>query len=210
MISDLSTGDHLLRNVRSNIVQSIRAFTVHELQAAATRLGQRFLYANLAGAYTREDVVEMIGEQFTLPVHFGQNFDALYDCLTAPLHKSGQQPGFIVVLEQIPTNEHFAQDAREKLLDTFRDAADYWNNKKVPFRCFYSFSVARAVQAGYKERPKPPKPEPEEGAEIEIEEKMPTDKLVDVTPLALRMSSPFNAQYWLNAVSEGDNVAAAS
>ena len=30
-------------------------------------------------------------------------------------------------------------------------------------------------------------------------EKMPTDKLVDVSPLALRMSSPFNASYWLSA-----------
>jgi hypothetical protein len=30
-------------------------------------------------------------------------------------------------------------------------------------------------------------------------EKMPTDKLVDVSPLALRMSSPFNANYWLTA-----------
>ncbi|WP_278249372.1 hypothetical protein [Hylemonella gracilis] len=27
-------------------------------------------------------------------------------------------------------------------------------------------------------------------------ERMPTDKLVDVSPLALRMSSPFNASYW--------------
>ncbi len=31
------------------------------------------------------------------------------------------------------------------------------------------------------------------------EEKMPTDKLLDVSPLALRMSSPFNAGYWLTA-----------
>ncbi len=30
-------------------------------------------------------------------------------------------------------------------------------------------------------------------------EKMPTDKLLDVTPFALRMSSPFNAGYWLAA-----------
>jgi hypothetical protein len=55
----------------------------------------------------------------------------------------------------------------------------------VPFRCFYSFSVARA-----------PKGEPvhvDENAEA-----MPTDKLVDVSPLALRMSSPFNAGYWTN------------
>jgi len=30
-------------------------------------------------------------------------------------------------------------------------------------------------------------------------EKMPTDKLVDISPQALRMSSPFNAGYWLTA-----------
>lgn len=30
-------------------------------------------------------------------------------------------------------------------------------------------------------------------------EKMPTDLLVDISPLALRMSSPFNAGYWLAA-----------
>jgi hypothetical protein len=30
-------------------------------------------------------------------------------------------------------------------------------------------------------------------------EKMPTDKILDVSPLALRMSSPFNSGYWLTA-----------
>jgi hypothetical protein len=28
---------------------------------------------------------------------------------------------------------------------------------------------------------------------------MPTDKLIDISPMALRMSSPFNASYWLTA-----------
>ncbi|MGP1629437.1 MAG: hypothetical protein ACTS5V_05815 [Giesbergeria sp.] len=40
------------------------------------------------------------------------------------------------------------------------------------------------------------------GIEVPIEEaseKLPTDKLVDISPLALRMSSPFNSGYWLNA-----------
>ena len=138
----------------------------------------------------------MIGAQFTLPSHFGKNFDALYDCMTDPLHKSGPQPGFIVVLEQIPTNLKFDKEAREQLLDIFRDTADYWGDRKVPFRCFYSFSVARAAQAGAAARTA----DVEAGeSEIEEGEKMPTDKLVDVSPLALRMSSPFNAGYWLAA-----------
>ncbi|MBY0236224.1 MAG: barnase inhibitor, partial [Burkholderiaceae bacterium] len=27
----------------------------------------------------------------------------------------------------------------EQLLDVFREAADYWGDRKVQFRCFYSF-----------------------------------------------------------------------
>ena len=128
-----------LKGVRSNIVQSIRAFQVHDLQAAAAQLGQHFLYANLAQAQAKQDVLDMIAQQFTFPAHFGKNFDALYDCMTDPLHKSGPQPGFIVVLEQIPATAKFDKEAREQLLDIFRDAADYWADRKIPFRCFYSF-----------------------------------------------------------------------
>jgi len=131
--------DTPLRNVRTNIVQSIRAFRVSDLQEAAQGLGHHFLYANLASAQSKQDVLDLIAQQFTFPAHFGKNFDALYDSMTDPLHKSGQQPGFIVVLEQIPANGKFDKEAREQLLDIFRDAADYWGDRKIPFRCFYSF-----------------------------------------------------------------------
>jgi hypothetical protein len=65
---------------------------------------------------------------------------------------------------------------------------------------FLFFSVARSAQAGQAERANEaqgteaaPAPVADNG------EKMPTDKLLDVSPLALRMSSPFNAGYWLAA-----------
>lgn len=128
-----------LRGVRPNIVQSIRAFRVQELQDAATQLNQHFLYANLGNAQSKQDVLDMIAAQYTFPAHFGKNFDALYDCMTDLVHKSGPQPGFIVVLEQIPAHAKFDKEAREQLLDIFRDAADYWADRKIPFRCFYSF-----------------------------------------------------------------------
>ncbi|HMS07469.1 MAG TPA: barstar family protein [Burkholderiaceae bacterium] len=128
-----------LKNVRSNIVQSIRAFRVDDLQAAANELGQHFLYANLAQTQSKQEVLDAIAQQFTFPAHFGKNFDALYDCMTDPLHKSGPQPGFVVVLEHIPANAKFDKEAREQLLDVFREAADYWGDRKIPFRCFYSF-----------------------------------------------------------------------
>ncbi len=186
--------DQPLKGTRTNVVQSIRAYSVNDLQEAAQALGHHFLYANLSQALTKQDVLDMIGAQFTLPTHFGKNFDALYDCMTDPLHKSGPQPGFIVVLDQIPTNPKFDKEAREQLIDIFRDTADYWGDRKVPFRCFYSFSVARAAKASDLARAAEL-----EAGEGEAEEKMPTDKQVDVTPQALRMSSPFNAGYWLAA-----------
>jgi len=69
------------------------------------------------------------------------------------------------------------------------------------------FSVARSAQTSQAERANEAKAEgaPGETAPTGIElgedggEKMPTDKLLDVSPLALRMSSPFNAGYWLAA-----------
>ena len=76
---------------------------------------------------------------FTFPAHFGKNLDALYDCMTDLVHRAGHQPGFVVVLEQLPDNARFDREAREQLLDVFRDAADFWAERKVPFRCFYSF-----------------------------------------------------------------------
>lgn len=135
----VAVGDTPLRGLRTNIVQSIRAFRVQDLQDAAVGLGQHFLYANLANALTKQDVLDLIGQQFMLPVHTGKNFDALYDSITDPVHKSGPQPGFIAVLEHIPANLKFDKEAREQLLDIFRDAADYWGDRKIPFRCFYSF-----------------------------------------------------------------------
>jgi RNAse (barnase) inhibitor barstar len=132
-------SDSPLRSVRANIVQSIRAYRIQDLQDAASGLGHHFLYANLAQAQSKQEVLDLIAQQFMLPTHFGKNFDALYDCMTDPVHKSGPQPGFIVVLEQIPANAKFDKEAREQLLDIFRDTADYWADRKVPFRCFYSF-----------------------------------------------------------------------
>jgi hypothetical protein len=68
------------------------------------------------------------------------------------------------------------------------------------------FSVARSATTSQAERANEANntfPATEVVGEIntmtDAGEKMPTDKLLDVSPLALRMSSPFNAGYWLAA-----------
>jgi RNAse (barnase) inhibitor barstar len=129
----------LLQTVRPNIVQSIRAYRVEDLMQAAESVGQHFLYVNLTTAQSKQEVLEGIAEAFLFPPHFGKNLDALYDSMTDLVSKAGAQPGFVVVLEQLPDNPRFDREAREQLLDVFRDAADFWGERKIPFRCFYSF-----------------------------------------------------------------------
>ena len=129
----------LLKTVAPNAVQSIRAFRIPDLQAEAAKLGQHFLYAYCLEASTKQQVLGKIATSFGFPKHFGKNFDALSDCLTDLVHKAGAQPGFVVVLEQLPNTQKFDKEARETLLDVFRDAADFWAEKKVAFRVFNSF-----------------------------------------------------------------------
>jgi RNAse (barnase) inhibitor barstar len=131
----------LLMRVPSNLVQAIRAYRVPELQEEAVRLGHHFLYAHCANTLTKQQVCARIGENFYFPKPCSKNFDALRTCLTETVAAAGVQPGFIVVLEQLPNTQKFDKEARETLLDVFRDAAEYWAEKKVPFRVFYSFEI---------------------------------------------------------------------
>jgi len=186
----------LLQTVRPNIVQAIRAYRVEDLMQAAEGAGQHFLYANLTEAQTKQDVLDGIAESFLFPAHFGKNLDALFDCMTDLVHRAGSQPGFVVVLEQLPDNTRFDREAREQLLDVFRDAADFWAERRVPFRCFYSFSVARTNETSAWERvneaaqaPEKPAPKaaPKNGTNPNFGMNMPM------------MSSAFDTAMWVNA-----------
>lgn len=129
----------LTTTVPSHVVQSIRAMTAHDLQAAAAKLQHQFLFADLVRCTTKQQVLAEIGQQFPLPEYYGRNLDALYDCLTDSTLKTEARHGFIIVLEHLPTSSRLSNDMREQILDVFRDAADFWAEKDIPFRCFYSF-----------------------------------------------------------------------
>ena len=141
-------------------------------------------------------MLDGIAVAFTFPAHFGKNLDALFDCMTDLVHRAGSQPGFVVVLEQLPDNVRFDREAREQLLDVFRDTADFWSERRIPFRCFYSFAVARATESSAWERvseeaqvpAKPaPKAPPKNGANPNFGMNMPM------------MSSAFDTAMWVNA-----------
>ena len=190
-----------LQTIRPNIVQSIRAYRVEDLMAAAAQAGQHFLYANVSKAQSKQEVLEGIAEAFTFPAHFGRNLDALYDCMTDLVHKAGSQPGFVVVLEQLPDNPRFDREAREQLLDVFRDAADFWAERRIAFRCFYSFAVARAADGADKA---PEAPAADEAIVAKPAPKVAVSKTGVNPSFGMNlpmMSSAFDTAAWLRAAA---------
>jgi len=186
----------LLQTVRPNIVQAIRAYRVEDLMQAAEAAGQHFLYANLTDAQSKQDVLEKIAESFLFPSHFGKNLDALFDCMTDLVHRSGLQPGFVVVLEQLPDSARFDREAREQLLDVFRDTADFWAERRIPFRCFYSFAVARTADASAWERVNEVVQAPERPAPKAASKSGTNPNFGMNMPM---MSSAFDTAMWINA-----------
>ncbi len=129
----------LLQTMRPNIVQSIRAHRPEDLMQAAQEAGHHFLYANLTDAQTKQDILEGIAAAFQFPVHIAKSLESLKEGMTNLVLKAGPQPGFVVVLEQLPDNPRFDREAREQLIDVFREVSEFWDDRKTPFRCFYSF-----------------------------------------------------------------------
>jgi hypothetical protein len=180
-----------MQNLKNNIVQSIRALKPSSLRDFAVGSGQHFLYADLTQAQNWAEVLETLSIQFFLPNYCAKSLDLLQEALTDSLHSMAKQPGFVVVLNHIPCGTKLDRESREQLLDMFRDISDYWADKKISFRCFYSFKLALLPQL---EPVMPPRDIEDEI--IEFGEPLPTDKVTDVSPLALRMSNPFNPLYW--------------
>ncbi len=135
------TNSTLFKSVRPNVVQSIRAFKGIELAAEANKLDQHFLYANCGAAETKAEVLATISSSFLIPKPFGKSYDALRTTLTELVDKAGPQSGFVVMLERLPATQKFDKEARETLLEVFRDAADFWAARKINFRVFYSFAL---------------------------------------------------------------------
>lgn len=109
---------------------------VDALRHCAQRAGQAFAHVDLAGCADRTAVMRRIGEALSLPAHFGCNLDALHDCLTDLCPPVSDAPGFVFVVDGLPPDVGLDTEAREALLDVFRDAAEAWGLRHVGFRVF--------------------------------------------------------------------------
>lgn len=130
-------------NIPAQAVLPLGAYSLDDLVRAARHADQRLLQANLVSCEDKKAVLATMAKSFSLPKHFGQNLDALYDCLTdlKPLD-GASSPGIVIILENLPNSKTFAAADRSALLDVFREAADFYFDQKTAFRVFYSTQKA--------------------------------------------------------------------
>lgn len=129
-------------NIPSHAVLPLSTYRLDDLRKAAEHADQRFLEVNLGASHSRREILNRLAKGLAFPPHFGNNLDALYDCVTdlAP-NEEASHPGIVIVLEDIPESEGFDAGQRDALLDVFRNAAEFFFDRKTAFRVFYS--VAR-------------------------------------------------------------------
>lgn len=137
-----------LSNIPLHAVLPLQSYDRDALRSAATRAEQRVLQADCRAATDPDSVLGRIADGFALPGHPNGGFDALYRTVTGLEPVNGaDSPGFVVFLENLPETADFDRSARDRLLDVFRDAADYFFDRQTAFRVFYSVNRAQKSPA---------------------------------------------------------------
>ena len=138
----------LLQTVRPNIVQSIRAYRVDDLHAGrASMPDQHFLYANLTnGAVETRGSRRAIAKAFLSARSFRQEPRRAVRLHDRPRATSSGLAAGLRRRSRAAARQpaSFDREAREQLLDVFRDAADFWAERKNPVQVLLFFSVARS------------------------------------------------------------------
>ena len=137
-----------LSNVPRHAVLPLSAYDLEDLRKGAARLDQRWLQADCAGSSERSAVLAAITKGFGLATGLGDSHAKLYKALTElQPDSSADQPGFVIVLRELPGNGNAAQAERQALLDVFREAADYFYDRDTAFRVFYSVVTTQPAPA---------------------------------------------------------------
>lgn len=109
-----------------------------ELVTLSQEHGARLFSLNGAAISNKAEFLQAIATAMSFPDYFGQNWDALEDCLTDLDWLNGDR--FVLLYEQ---PDRFAQaDPSEwqVALDILRSAVDYWRTKNRPFSVLFKGS----------------------------------------------------------------------
>jgi len=89
---------------------------------------------NLAGCTEKGEVLVRLAEQLQFPAWFGQNWDALTDCLTDFSWREAS--GYVLILEQLGDFRAAGDDDFDTLIEILSEASASWGVMGIPFWAF--------------------------------------------------------------------------
>ena len=102
------------------------------LVTLAASLGLEAIRIDLAGCQDKAGFLGRVAAALGFPAWFGDNWDALYDCLTDLSWRPGQ--GWVLILENVDDLRRAAPDALDTALAIMGDAALAWEERGLPLR----------------------------------------------------------------------------
>ena len=115
-------------------VFSLPAHDIATLAEVATEHRFAVFRVNLAGCTESSEVLERLADQLDFPDWFGQNWDALADCLTDFSWREAE--GYVLVLEQLGDFRAAGDDDFDTLIEILSDASASWSVMGIPFWAF--------------------------------------------------------------------------
>lgn len=104
------------------------------LKSAATAAKLKFCMLDLHGIDSKAALLVALSKCLRLPEHFGNNWDALADCLEDSDWLGGH--GIAVVLRHTAPYRKAHGADWETLTDILSEAAEYWQERHKPFWVF--------------------------------------------------------------------------
>ncbi len=115
-------------------VFSLPAHDIATLAEVAAERRFAVFRVNLAGCTESSEVLARLAEQLYFPDWFGQNWDALTDCLTDFSWREAE--GYVLVLEKLGDFRAAGDDDFDTLIEILSDASASWSVLGIPFWAF--------------------------------------------------------------------------
>jgi len=110
---------------------SYRVEAENDVMATARAAGIVAARVTLAGAGSKQELLRRFAEALGFPDWFGDNWDALEDCLTDLSWRPGE--GYLVLVEGVSGFDELDPGDRTMLLDILRASARFWAGQGTPF-----------------------------------------------------------------------------